>query len=301
MFVTDSFRDTGRPLLAILADRNSIFMRGLALFGRRTLYANIINDRSVPYYTAAASRVDPFVNLDCIRINYLKGYDDIVLDPQDPVSSVEPEKPSRGLEGLITNGRSMVEKLPVAVLIGLLLPVGLVAYLVNSGIQSVRSNRRILLHEQGKAGIGVGAYHMPLIVEEMQSVVEGAIQAAHPGLSSHRGQSGETSRKDQASDRDPPSASDSSSTLAPRGSSNLVVHGHDRPGDDQPSQFMSVTLTRAQFIIVDGLEGIHLRKYAVHIRRHRHTHAAIVVRTPKKEFEEGKTVIRHLVENELDG
>ena len=300
MFVTDSFRETGRPLLVILADRNSIFMRGLASFRRRTLYANIINDRSVPYYTAAASRVDPFVDLDSIQMNHLKGYDDVVLDPQDPISSAEPDKSSRGLKRWVTNGRSMVEKLPVAVLIGLLLPVGLVAYLVNSGVQSVRSNRRILLHEQGKAGIGIGAYHMPLIVEEMQSAVEGAIQAAHPGLPSHRGQDGEMSGEAKASDKDQQPVSDCSSTLAPRESPNLVVHGHGRPGANQPNQFSSVTLTPAQSIIVDALEGLHFRKYAVHIHRHRHTHAAIVVRTPKKEFEEGKTVIRHWVENEFD-
>jgi hypothetical protein len=57
LFAIDSFRDTGRPLLSVLADANSIFIQGLAQFQHRSLYANVVNDRTVTYYTAGkASR-----------------------------------------------------------------------------------------------------------------------------------------------------------------------------------------------------------------------------------------------------
>ncbi|KAI7151201.1 DUF676-domain-containing protein, partial [Hortaea werneckii] len=87
MFLTDDFRDTGRPLLAVMADPTSIFVRGLAGFRRKSVYANTTNDRSVPYYTSAISSIDPFVDLDAIDIHPLPDQDlPVVLDPIHPVS-----------------------------------------------------------------------------------------------------------------------------------------------------------------------------------------------------------------------
>lgn len=51
LFQIDTFRDTNRPILSVLADPESIFMLALAQFSHRVLYANIVNDRSAPYYT----------------------------------------------------------------------------------------------------------------------------------------------------------------------------------------------------------------------------------------------------------
>jgi Putative serine esterase (DUF676) len=44
--------------LEVLADPESIFIKGLAQFERRTLYANIVNDRSAVYYTTGISKTD---------------------------------------------------------------------------------------------------------------------------------------------------------------------------------------------------------------------------------------------------
>ena len=41
LFTIDRFRETGRPLLEVLADTSSIFIKGLAKFERRTLYASV--------------------------------------------------------------------------------------------------------------------------------------------------------------------------------------------------------------------------------------------------------------------
>src|SRR6202043_2243333 len=90
LFLIDNFRETGRPLLAILADQNSKFIKGLMLFKRRTLYANIINDRTAVYYTTAISKHDPFVDMTKVKLNYLEGYGDIILDPKDPHAPPEP-------------------------------------------------------------------------------------------------------------------------------------------------------------------------------------------------------------------
>ena len=71
LFGVDKFRDTGRSLLSVLADPESIFIRGLAQFKHRSLYANVVNDRTVTYYTAGISQTDPFVDPDDIKINYI--------------------------------------------------------------------------------------------------------------------------------------------------------------------------------------------------------------------------------------
>ncbi|SCV61410.1 related to lipase/serine esterase [Fusarium fujikuroi] len=75
LFTIDKFRDTGRPLLAVLADPDSIFMSGLKKFKRRTLYSNIVNDRTVLHYTSAITKHDPYADLDKVNLNYLKGYE----------------------------------------------------------------------------------------------------------------------------------------------------------------------------------------------------------------------------------
>jgi len=63
-YVKDSYADTGRPLLEIMADPNLLFYRALALFPRIAIFANAINDLTVPYVTAAFEPYDPFVTLD---------------------------------------------------------------------------------------------------------------------------------------------------------------------------------------------------------------------------------------------
>lgn len=78
LFTIDSFRGTGRPLLSVLADPDSIFIRALSRFQNRVLYANVVNDRSAVYYTTAISRIDPFTNPDAVEINYLKGSKPII-------------------------------------------------------------------------------------------------------------------------------------------------------------------------------------------------------------------------------
>ena len=45
--------------------------------------------------------------------------------------------------------------------------------------------------------------------------------------------------------------------------------------------------------MIDNLNGVGFTKFPVHIQRHRHTHAAIVVRMDKPGFEEGKVVVQH--------
>lgn len=313
LFLVDSFRDTGRPLLDIMADPKSIFIRALAQFKRRTVYANIVNDRAAVYYTTAISRVDPFTDLNTIKINYIEGYEDVIVDPEHPVSVIEPGTSSLVQKSLTRSTQDLVKRLPTFALLTLLVPVGIFAFLVNSGIQSVRSNRRIRLHEQGKAGIVLGNYRIPLMVEDVQSAVEGVFDSLHPRRSQAGG--GETERKhpsalEDATDDDDDDSKDESgnaSSSSSSTSSDMVnaLNGSSTeklskaPSSAQPD-FPTLALTPIQFDMITNLDQVGFRKYPVHIHHHRHSHAAIIVRTPKKGFYEGEIVLKHWLENEFD-
>lgn len=317
LFLTDSFRDTGRPLLVVLADPKSIFMRGLARFGRRTLYANAVNDRTAQYYTTAISRIDPFVDLRAVQVHYVKGYDDVILDPDHPVSALatRAELP-KGWKRCVVDGQAVIGKAPTMVLLGLLLPVGLVAFLINSGIQSVRSSRRIQLHEQGKAGIGIGTYRIPLMIEDVERAVEGVVKDARPRRVSHTEQQlGDPARDPNERETIPRSSNLSTSSTIPAAVTPSSATPPSSPEEEEDeeidddeeallsdgeSAFPALALSEEQLEMIRSLDRLGFRKYPVHIHHDRHSHAAIIVRMSKKTFDEGRVVVRHWLENEFD-
>lgn len=178
-----------------------------------------------------------------------------------------------------------------------MIPIGSVAFLVNSGVQQVRSQKRIRLHEEGKAGIGLGSYRIPLMVENARSAMEGAFE----NMNARQGQQylpkgvSNGDGGDQISDgrqqnghaaKDHPSTSRTSS----------VVEGTSSRGDGFPT----LALTAQQFEMVRALDEVGFRKYRVHIHAVRHTHAAIIVRNQKPSFDEGKIVVRHWLDEEFE-
>jgi len=58
-------------------------------------------------------------------------------------------------------------------------------------------------------------------------------------------------------------------------------------------------LTPEQFAIIDSLNEVGIKKYPVHIQKNRHSHAAIIVRSAKDSFAEGKLVMKHWLDNEF--
>ncbi|KAG9764855.1 hypothetical protein KCU75_g9552, partial [Aureobasidium melanogenum] len=62
-------------------------------------------------------------------------------------------------------------------------------------------------------------------------------------------------------------------------------------------RFPTLALTSDQFYMIEGLDGVGFTKYPVHISKVRHTHAAIVVRTNRWGFDEGRIVVGHWVKN----
>jgi len=248
-----------------MADDDSIFIKALSSFRNKSLYANIVNDRAVPYYTASISKTDPFTDLEAININYAPGYEDVILDSEKPAS---PKTSTLTLYESLTGGtKSLLYKAPFAVLLSVLLPIGSVAYLINSGIQNVRSAQRIKAHQEGRLGIPIGTYALPAF----SSLTNGKSAGSAP----HE-------RSPGANEATLPSTNEK--TLALREQSVAKVG------------FPTLALTTEQLAMVESLDKVGFKKYLVHIQKAHHSHAAIVVRTPREAFAEGKIVSRHWLE-----
>lgn len=300
LFTIDKFRDTSRPLLAVLADPNSIFYKGLAKFRRRVLYSNIVNDRSAVYYTTGISKTDPYRDLTKIRVNYVKGYEDVILDPVHPVEHIPPHSWKK--DTLSERYKKWLRRVPFVLALAILIPIGIVAFLVNSVIQTVRSSKRIALHEKGEAGINIADYRVPVLINEIREAVEDAYEELNS--SQHQQYLG-------LSDDD---GSDPEVESSPLLAGSTVDDEHEekararRASDrdilrlerkqSQPGE-PTLALAPYQFEMISALDSLGWRKYPVWIHRDRHSHAAIIVRVEKETFGEGHLVLKHWLKEEF--
>jgi hypothetical protein len=293
LFMIDNFRGTGKPLLSVLADPDSIFIRGLAKFKNRCVYANIVNDRSTVFYTTAISKVDPFVDPENTSFNYVKGYEPVIIDPD---MYMTPAEESRDAHSVSAFGRQLYKfmaQIPYAIFLFVFIPIGSILFLLNSVVQNILSQKRIRLHEEGKTGVLLASYRVPLIAQDVRGAVEDAfenINASHDQeyLSNSGDGSADTTRRQKAP---------STSLVQPTDDVEMPHAWPDRDGFK--SELPLLALTPAQFAIIDSLNSVGFRKYPVYIHKHRHSHAAIIVRMPKKGFEEGKIVVKHWLDNEF--
>lgn len=299
LFMVDSFRDTGRPLLSVLADPESIFIQGLKKFRHRCLYANIVNDRSTVFYTTALSKIDPFRDLEDININYVQGYDQVIVDLDGYLLPPTLEDPESTAFHLWKQCKSLVYGVPIWILVALFLPPVSTIFLMNAAVQTVRSRKRIRLHGEGENGKLFGRYRIPLLVQDVQHAMEEVFENVNARqepayLSKAETMEFETSVESIQAKNRKSVTPDSSDTVSHRS-----IDAHSASMDNSSSKLPTLALSADQFAIIDSLNAVGFRKHPVHIHKHRHSHAAIVVRMPKKGFEEGKLVIKHWLDNEF--
>ncbi|AEO62466.1 uncharacterized protein THITE_2106661 [Thermothielavioides terrestris NRRL 8126] len=312
LFGIDRFRDTGKPLLAVLADPNSIFMSGLARFKRHTLYANIINDRSAVFYTTGISKTDPYADLSKVTVHYLPGWEDVILDPARPVSPAAPTAPPTSLRATL---ETWARRVPLVAALALVIPLGVVAFLVNSAIQTARSSRRVRLHERGLAGIPVQDFRrVSLWIKEIREAVEHTYEnlnsAQHQAYLVDDGEEDDNDDDGTATTNGAVAAKANGDASGGRGKGSGE---DDNGGDDgkallalerkqsrqQEGGFPTLALAPYQFAAIQALERLNWRKYHVWIHKVRHSHAAIIVRSERSGFDEGWLVLRHWATEEF--
>ncbi|KAJ5887903.1 hypothetical protein N7495_007944 [Penicillium taxi] len=292
MFLEDSFRDTRRPLLSIMADPDSIFIQGLRKFRNRSVYANLVNDRSVTFWTASFSKVDPFQHLNGVNIKYVPGYDQVIVDPDQYLLPFTPKERESLISRIRKGGKKFANEMPFYLLILLLAGPAATIFLAYSGVQSVRSRNRIRLHREGDNGILFGKYRVPLLVQNAQHVMEEVFENVNAR------QEPEYLSSTDAEASDSSLAKADTNTLSRKKSSERAPPPYSL-GTEDTSKFPRLALTPEQSAIVDSLNDVGFHKYPVYIHNHRHSHAAIIVRMEQESFAEGKIVMKHWLDNEF--
>ncbi|KAF2669825.1 DUF676-domain-containing protein [Microthyrium microscopicum] len=302
MFLIDSFRDTNRPLLSVLADPESIFHRALRSFKNRSLYSNIKNDRTAVFYTTCISATDPFADLSKVNINYLPNTQNLLVDWSNPVSPKSSSKTNSANTSLSTrvlgdiDTKSLFLRARLSLFFTFFLPIGACLYLANAAVQSVRSAQRIRLHTTGKTGIIAQHYNLPLMVETAQRAAEDMFENVN---ASHAQQFLEDN--DDSNDDDPTEEDEELDHNAPtpeeiasqEENALLPAKGVATRRTVGQMEFPTLALTNEQFGMIEGLDKVEFTKYPVHIQEVTHSHAAIIVRMNKESFKEGKFVIKH--------
>lgn len=136
LFLIDVHRNSQRPVLQVLASGESLYYRALALFPHRSLYANVVGEISVHFYTGAISPSDPFRRIGDLKVEYMEQekYEQTIVDlakTERQKGLVKPSSPPK-------NWR----RIGFTVLI----PLFLVVFLITSVVQTTRSQLRIRRH-----------------------------------------------------------------------------------------------------------------------------------------------------------
>ena len=295
LFMIDKFRDTGRPLLSVLSDPESIFIHALKRFEHRSLYTNIINDRSAVYYTTCVTRYDPYTDLSKLKLNYVEDYEPVILDPDRPFEKVAESELPTFYQRIRSTGQTVLRRTPVFLALAVLLPIATVVFLANSGVQTFRSRRRILLHEQDRGLFGV--YQIPFMVQDMRLGLEDAFE----NMNSSQRQDYLPEGSEELANN-PPSPTISRTSTAPdltnEKSDDSLVHVSSVSSERAP-EFPTLALTADQFAIINTLDDVGFTKYPVHIHKSTHSHAAIIVRHPRGAFDDGKVVVQHWLEKDF--
>lgn len=295
LFTIDTFRDTKRPILSVLADPDSVFIRALSLFKNRSLYANIINDRSAQYYTTAINATDPFVDLDAVTIRYLDNYSPNILDSDHPVAP----KPAQDQQSLYTrlssSSQVLLYRVPLYTALAALIPVATIAWTINSGIQSFRSSKRIQVHEQGQ---GLDDYRLPLLLSSGSNTARSAMSGAFRRMNSTPGQDYLPDSSSSSSDEgeEPKPAHSATTTTTTAANDHPLPSLELKRTSSRKADFPTLALSDEQFAMIRHLDAVGWTKHLVHIHNVAHSHAAIIVRVRKPGFDEGKVVVRHWLE-----
>jgi hypothetical protein len=302
LFTVDSFRDTGRPLLSVLADPDSIFIRALGKFENRSLYTNIVNDRSAVYYTTGISRIDPYAHMDRLELNYLKEYEPVLLDPKEPFTIRKDDNLPSFYTRVAGSSQTFLKRLPMFLALAVIIPIASIAFLINSTIQTMRSRRRIQLHETDYEGRGFSGYRVPFMVQDARQAIEDAFENVNSAQRQEYlpdGSEEMTHVENDSQQMFHESLPDSLAELVPSEKSEIAPLGRTTSQLERHPEFSTLALTPAQFAMIKTLDDVGFRKYPVHIHKSSHSHAAIIVRHARGAFEEGKIVVAHWLKEEF--
>ncbi|THH32042.1 hypothetical protein EUX98_g2159 [Antrodiella citrinella] len=290
LYTSDDWAESGRPLLDVMTDPGRIFYQTLSTFAQVRFYANTVNDRTVPYMTAAVETSDPFRDhtFNGIKIEMDEEYSSVIASftPSD-VPKPKPPPPTLFSRMWFKNVKSFKIPLPpvlqfkfpgnilVLILIPILLPavLGLVVFRISLDNRKSRSRLRLLEKDE--------SYRERLV--HAIGRVERSIEDAAVDFMDDPGR--EQTSLLQADGSSPATASSSAS---------------QEPGSEAPKLQSVDVLLPLQHIIVQTLNALpNLKKHLVFVDPVTNSHAVIIARDVKrfKHHELGQGVLRHLADN----
>ena len=244
------------------------------MFKTRIAYANIINDRSVPYHTAAITEYDPYLDMTRLNLSYLPDYAPTILHPVHPIIPLskpkESARPSKTRRFLLPIG------------LAILIPLWATFFVLVSLYQSFFSARRIRQHLQLQDRDTVEETGLSGAVQE---VFEDVVHNANIFSPSE--------------DREEYFENASEETVLLDGNGNADGQNSQKAVSFKREEYR-LALTEEQLSMISGLRSLPWQTFGVHIHQTMHSHAAIIRRTKwRKELVEGNVVVKHWLDGQL--
>ncbi|KAK9372687.1 putative serine esterase-domain-containing protein [Lipomyces chichibuensis] len=266
-----------------LADPEGYYYHALTKFERLSLYANITNDRSVPFFTAFMSERDPFTDLANCMPQYVDEYKPVIVDLGREMNILHtPVKRKWSRRDYIFF--TMLFTVGPIILLGALVTITVSAQMSERRIRQLYQSytfprRSVELTQQSAKNVSEA--------ELMQDVVEDLLDAAG------------AEEQDAGPTDDITQYQSSSNNLVKNDSncdtvcSSVVESRHrDSVGKDIPEK--ALDLEEVQIRMCNEMNKLQWNKYAVQIHQTFHSHAAIVNR--KGQLPEGDIVLGHWAE-----
>ncbi|KPV77983.1 uncharacterized protein RHOBADRAFT_50507 [Rhodotorula graminis WP1] len=253
----DEQKRRGDPLLKVMADPRFSFYRALAKFERFDLFANTVNDRTVPFPTGGIEAHDPFAK---------------ALHKVKVLAQERDDDPDAALD-LREGGLELPLALVFIATLPLVYPIALIALISRSLLQIPQSGRRIrrarLKVDGGRDGwlarAGINAEEM---VELLQATAQDEAHLV-------------TGRCDKAPTTSS-SASSSAALLVDEGDGDAQDSASSTAAPDSATASTDPALSASQLFQVKSLNSLpNLHKHYVHLIDTIWAHGAIICRNPK--------------------
>lgn len=297
--MTDANRDRlskPMPILEMMSYPDSSFSKGLAAFQYRNLYANVVNDSRTAWYTAGIYDFDPFkgVNMESVTLPTVPGTNDIIVDTAR-LNDIKLQTPDKS--NLLDTPPEAIKQPPgwlerrfrwakVLYNIAVTMPMYAVSWIASAIFYGIMSNRRRVQYAKGEY------WKTNTSDDFVGALVNGKVHQSDAGAGSahghHRSHSMDEGAFRTALEDQVDKTMDSMFT---------AMEYKTTEGDTLDLTQTKLVLSQTQKTIIENLSQLQWDKTAIHIRATKQAHAGAIVRHPDPSFYEGKTVVKHWIDN----
>ncbi|CUM66417.1 uncharacterized protein PRCAT00004081001 [Priceomyces carsonii] len=283
------------PLLVWMTDPKSYFFKGLAGFRRRTLYANVINDKRTSFFTSYISKIDPFNSYSnndpsILDLSYIKNYEPTVIDISKSVGirqfPVDKKIKRHSKVSLLT--RVLYWSKVVFNLI-LFTPLWSLWFIGISVLERIKLNRRVGAFSKNSSSDLIHLYKFDEEAEDSRNLKRSLsfLSLSNNELLFENLEREISNQVNEQTDTLVESVFDAIN-------SRQVDQSEGSPV--QNGELLSkLHLNEFQLYIINQLNSLTWEKYPIIIRNTKATHACAIVRFKDPHFDEGKVVVAHFV------